>query len=355
MEIKDLAGLSQPLTKLVEVVSAGIGNLFKPTLMKRLADAKGYEIRQIASAVNDAQNLLGKAEYKTADLTITPLDAGPIGHEALTLEARTNARVTYQEKKKQENIEQISQYAAQQLQDVDRVSNEKLDDDWVSHFFEVAPTISSVEMQKLWGKILAGEISKPGSYSLRTLAFLRTLSKKEAEIFTKFAHYAMRVSRNERAFLIDPEKDDDMRRVSGISFVEILLMRELGLVLTDSGGIRQVIEHKTGKQASHLRYSNALIVVESTEAFQKELPIVPFSTIGNELLTLIVVPFAKEYVGIIANHLIDETTKVRFGFITKEAEDGSVIASHVSEVLIVYDQPNELTDTSRVSISDHQV
>ena len=31
MEIKDLVGLSQPLTKLVEVVSQGIGTVYEPT------------------------------------------------------------------------------------------------------------------------------------------------------------------------------------------------------------------------------------------------------------------------------------------------------------------------------------
>lgn len=46
MEIKDLAGLSQPLTKLVEVISIGIGKLYEPAHIKRMANAKAYEIKQ---------------------------------------------------------------------------------------------------------------------------------------------------------------------------------------------------------------------------------------------------------------------------------------------------------------------
>ena len=40
MEVKDLAGLSQPLTKLVEVVSQGIGTLYEPIHIKRIAKAR---------------------------------------------------------------------------------------------------------------------------------------------------------------------------------------------------------------------------------------------------------------------------------------------------------------------------
>ena len=38
--------------------------------------------------------------------------------------------------------------------------------------------MSSEELQTLWGRTLAGEIKSPGSYSLRTLDFLKNLSHK---------------------------------------------------------------------------------------------------------------------------------------------------------------------------------
>jgi len=40
MEIKDLFGLSKPLTKLIKVVSQGVGALSKPYLIRKTADAK---------------------------------------------------------------------------------------------------------------------------------------------------------------------------------------------------------------------------------------------------------------------------------------------------------------------------
>lgn len=50
MEIKDLAGLSQPLTKLVEVVAQGLGTVYEPIHIKRMAKARAMEIKTIASA-----------------------------------------------------------------------------------------------------------------------------------------------------------------------------------------------------------------------------------------------------------------------------------------------------------------
>jgi Protein of unknown function (DUF2806) len=38
-------------------------------------------------------------------------------------------------------------------------------------------------MQMIWGRILAGEVAEPGSTSGRTLEFLKTMSKQEAEVF----------------------------------------------------------------------------------------------------------------------------------------------------------------------------
>ncbi|MFZ4702978.1 MAG: DUF2806 domain-containing protein [Candidatus Methylumidiphilus sp.] len=39
--------------------------------------------------------------------------------------------------------------------------------------------------------MLAGEVKSPGNYSIRTLEFLRGLSKEEAEIISKMAGYVI--------------------------------------------------------------------------------------------------------------------------------------------------------------------
>ena len=51
LEISDIFGLSEPLTKLVETVSCGVGKLYEPTHIRRLAKAKAE------TPVNDTQTV----------------------------------------------------------------------------------------------------------------------------------------------------------------------------------------------------------------------------------------------------------------------------------------------------------
>ena len=164
MEIKDLAGLS------------------KPYLIRKTADAKAYEINKIAEAIKENQDDLKTIGFNEEKLSLMSLD-----HDSLrnnhSLEHRTQQRVEYKEQKRQKNIEAVTQKAAEELESETFVSEEPVDEDWTTRFFDYAENISSEEMQALWGKILSGEVKKPKSYSLRTLDLLRNLSTEEAEAF----------------------------------------------------------------------------------------------------------------------------------------------------------------------------
>jgi len=47
-------------------------------------------------------------------------------------------------------------------------------------------------MQKVWAKILAGEVAKPGTYSRRTMNVLKTFERLEAEGFTHYCSICFR-------------------------------------------------------------------------------------------------------------------------------------------------------------------
>jgi hypothetical protein len=68
-----------------------------------------------------------------------------------------------------------------------RVSDEPVDEDIASRIFTNIQDVSNEQMQKLWAKLLAGEITKPGSFSVRTLDVLKNLSPKEAAVFERDA------------------------------------------------------------------------------------------------------------------------------------------------------------------------
>jgi Protein of unknown function (DUF2806) len=78
--------------------------------------------------------------------------------------------------------------------DEDVPKNEELpNEDWMYRFFDDMKDIGDLEMLQIWGKILAGEVATPGKYSLVTLATMKTMTKREAEIFTKLCSCVWRI------------------------------------------------------------------------------------------------------------------------------------------------------------------
>ena len=65
-------------------------------------------------------------------------------------------------------------------------SEEKtINDDWLNNFENEARSKSTKEMQLRFGRILAGEIEKPGSYSTKTVKLLGELDQSTAALFKK--------------------------------------------------------------------------------------------------------------------------------------------------------------------------
>ena len=62
----------------------------------------------------------------------------------------------------------------------------EISDDWLNRFRESACQKSSEEAQDLFSKVLAGEIRKPGSFSLLALTTLANMDQNVATIFNRF-------------------------------------------------------------------------------------------------------------------------------------------------------------------------
>ena len=100
---------------------------------------------------------------------------------------RSNFRVEYRERLRQENIEKVVTLSSKALPD--SVSDDSVDIDWTLQYFDIIQDVCDSDMQILWSKILAGEVTKPGTYSKRTLQFLKTLDKHEAVSFVNFCSF----------------------------------------------------------------------------------------------------------------------------------------------------------------------
>ena len=68
----------------------------------------------------------------------------------------------------------------------------RVDPTWQRHWAESTSKVSvdDDERRTWWARLLAGEIQHPGTFSLRTMAVMDTLSTKEAELFARLCDYA---------------------------------------------------------------------------------------------------------------------------------------------------------------------
>ncbi|MBA4354443.1 MAG: hypothetical protein C0409_07095, partial [Novosphingobium sp.] len=96
---------------------------------------------------------------------------------------RFEARIIEQEFGRQERLEAIASQAVEELKllsdhtdqsqgvNDEQSGQEELDvgEDWQRKFASFAQDVSEPQMQRVWARILAGEIRKPGSFSYRTM------------------------------------------------------------------------------------------------------------------------------------------------------------------------------------------
>ncbi len=116
------------------------------------------------------------------------------------LEDRTYRRKKIAQLRQQQNMEAIVLRAIQYCSD-DTITD-RADQDWFSSFVSLAEGISNKTMQDLWAKILAGEISQPGSFSLKTMQTFRAMSITEAKLLAKACSLAMSDARKKNIRVI---------------------------------------------------------------------------------------------------------------------------------------------------------
>ena len=136
----------QPANKLIDAVAGAIGKAYEPRHIRKMADAKAYEIKTIGDELRN-----------NADLPIVYDASGDFSVDISDYEAlakRAGRRIAYQEVAKQENIETIVDAAYDSLQDVHGIADGEISREWMHRFIDAAGDISTEELQKIWSKVL---------------------------------------------------------------------------------------------------------------------------------------------------------------------------------------------------------
>ena len=156
----------------------------------------------------------------------------------LAVTGAVEQRVRFQEEKRQRNITAIVSQAAAELNE-DEVDDREPDHDWTARFFNGAQDVSSEEMQLLWAKVLAGEVERRGSTSLRTLGVLRDLDRGAAQIFGRLCSGSVSIRPDGNTFLdarvpsIGGNAGTNALRKYGLGFGELNILNEHGLIISD--------------------------------------------------------------------------------------------------------------------------
>lgn len=214
LEIKDLFGLEKPAVKLIEIISNAIGTIYEPRKIKKLADANAYKIKKTVETAKET-NFNGEMEFSDGKIKIND------NSEIKLLLINELKRLT----KENENIKRIADFAYQELENDTNTINEEMDEDWKYDFFDKGKKIHSEDLQFIFGKILAGEIKQPGTYSKRLLNILFNLSQKEAELFNKISKYIFNHLKN--SFIIS---DEEILSELNINIADIIELEEAGLI-----------------------------------------------------------------------------------------------------------------------------
>ena len=154
----------------------------------------------------------------------------------------SNNKITYIELYKCNNFLKIARRADKFIREEN--SKAKEDDfniDWFMRFFDAVGNISNEELQDLWGKVLAGEVSNPNHCSLRTLEQIRNLSVSEARSFDALCRLVLTSGDSQFVFpsgFYDEEQSDHecIAIVRGMSLHygrDIVPMLESGLMTRD--------------------------------------------------------------------------------------------------------------------------
>ena len=261
------------VNKLLDILSDFFGKAYEPRYIKKMADARAYEISKIGDALRETGDI--PISYNKGDISMDTSD-----YDALV--QRAGNRLARQELKKQENLERIIGTAYDILEaEQESVSSEPVDSDWINRFFGLVQDISNEEMQKLWARLLAGEVKRPNTFSLRTLDILRNMSQQEAILIQNATNdiiiYDDEYLIPEPNFFVPIYKNDT-------NYGDIMTLDECGLI--NSTAVSSNIPIKN-KETAIARNNNLILVAsEQSRDMSISLDYYRFTRAGNEILSL---------------------------------------------------------------------
>lgn len=278
------------------LVEKGIGGLLEPWQTLRVgraaADVRAYELVKLAEAERDATEIRsGKLEPSQSSYLISsPIQKGESvseqEHQRLALNIATRSAVA-DALRKEVNVAKAVIHAENDLRDDPTPPSDKaIDPDWLYRWRDYVGSISSDDLQALWGKVLAGELKTPGNYSFRLLDFLRNLTVEEARLVEAIAPFAI------KDFIVrekDVAKPGSALLNEGITFATLLRLQSLGIVSgVDSVGLVKTLSSRVQEKFLELLpcHDKGLLISAEDPKRQFRLEVFVLTELGQQVLRL---------------------------------------------------------------------
>jgi len=250
------------------------------------------------------KQLLSLAKHFVLDGALLP------ENKQMPLEERVVKRERFARLRQQQNLEAIIQKS---LHYCPRGANSaKADQDWFNRFTHLAEDVSNKTMQDLWAKILAGEITQPGSFSLKSLNVFKLMSITDAKLLAKVCGLVVKDNSRKNLRLLSgsyktPSLWSFMSKTTqssinlnqcGISYSEILSLADNKLIFSEETESRAL---QKGEQMVFNFNGRTLTLTANVN--QCGLRFYKFTPIGSELALLISDKPNKELVPLLSSSL----------------------------------------------------
>lgn len=311
------------LVRLWETVAEkGIGGLLKPWQIRRVglanAEVKRQELLILAQAESDLAEIQARRSrfhpHSGIRLTYEPSKLEYSTHlveEPVTLVQAASDQVVQEQLRKDINLTRTLNYSERILEnDTSPPPEEKPTDEWLYRWRDYASDVSTEELQVLWARLLSGEVKTPGSFSLRTLDFVRNLSSNEASLASKV------LSLTVWNWIFAGLDRDKKLKPYGISFHDLLVAQSMGLITSADGfGLTFTMNGNPDSEVvGNIVYGDKVLHITKSEGEKKvEIPVFSVTPLGLQIRALASPTYDYDYFKDLGKHIVNTGAKVKIG------------------------------------------
>lgn len=238
-----------------------------------------------------------------------------------------SGKMTYTEYYKANNFLEIAKKADKYYSKENHIrENVAFDFDWFVRLYEAAGNVSDKGMQDYWARILSGEVSNKGRFSLQTIDILKNIGKEDALLFEKICNCLIHL--NEHVFI--PNYDSYLDACK-ISYSDVMRLDELGLI--NSNGMLVLNLLITTNNFVLFRSENLIITARAENSTEMKIKQFPLTNAGKEISSIIPILVSDEYITVLAKELSKNASNVIIELHKIIEESGNQVQYNVKNLL----------------------